>query len=80
VTDRRADKTQLRASWQAAKPNFGSGASTVYVGLASDRNRDGILNDAPDTVPDADSDGDVDEKDLQAFGATSVQSVDFTIG
>jgi hypothetical protein len=80
VTDRTADKTQLWATWQAAKPNFGSGASTVTVAIAGDRDHDGILDDAPDTVPDADHDGDVDEKDLQAIGATSIQSVDFTIG
>jgi hypothetical protein len=80
VTDRTADKTQLWATWQAAKPNFGSGASTVTVAIAGDRDHDGILDDAPDTVPDADHDGDVDEKDLQAIGATSIQSVAFTIG
>jgi hypothetical protein len=80
VTDQRADKTQLWATWQAAKPNFGSGASTVTVAIAGDRDGDGVLNDAPDTVPDADNDGDVDQKDLQAIGATSIKSVDFTIG
>ena len=80
VTDQRADKTQLWATWQAAKPNFGSGPSTVTVALAGDRDGDGVLNDAPDTVPDADHDGDVDQKDLQAIGATSIKSVDFTIG
>ena len=80
VTDQRADKTQLWATWQAAKPNFGTGASTVTVAIAGDRDGDGILNDAPDTVPDADNDGDVDKKDLQAIGATSIKSVDFTIG
>jgi hypothetical protein len=80
VTDRSADKTQIWATWQAAKPNFGNGPSTVTVALAGDRNHDGILNDAPDKVADADGDGDVDQKDLQAIGATSIQSVDFTIG
>jgi hypothetical protein len=80
VTDQRADKTQLWATWQAAKPNFGNGPSTVTVALAGDRDHDGVLDDAPDTVPDADRDGDVDQKDLQAIGATSLKSVDFTIG
>ena len=79
VTDQRADKTQLWATWQAAKPNFGNGPSTVTVALAGDVDGDGVLNDAPDTVPDADHDGDVDQKDLQAIGATSIKSVDFTI-
>jgi hypothetical protein len=80
VTDRRADKTQIWATWQAAKANFGNGPSTVTVALAGDRNHDGILNDAPEKVPDADGDGDVDQSDLQAIGATSIRSVDFTIG
>jgi hypothetical protein len=80
VTDRSADKTQLWATWQAGKPNFGSGPSTVDVAVANDRNHDGILNDAPNTVPDADADGDVDEKDIQAFGASGIKSVDFVIG
>ena len=80
VTDRRADQTELWATWQAAKANFGSGPSTVYVAVANDRNHDGVLNDAPDTVPDADHDGDVDEKDLQAFGASGIKSADFVIG
>src|SRR3954452_15035959 len=60
VTDQSADKTQLWATWQAAKPNFGTGASTVYVAIAGDTNHDGILNDAPNEVPDSDHDGVVD--------------------
>jgi hypothetical protein len=79
VTDSSADKTQLWATWQVGKPNFGTGASTVYVALASDTNHDGVLNDAPNEVPDSDHDGDVDEKDLQDIGATSIKAVDFTI-
>jgi hypothetical protein len=51
VTDSSADKTQLWATWQAGKPNFGTGASTVYVAMAGDTNHDGILNDAPNEVP-----------------------------
>src|SRR3954452_3645101 len=80
VTDQSADKTQLWATWQAAKPNFGTGASTLTVAIAGDTDHNGVLDDAPDTVPDADHDGDVDQKDLQAIGATSIKSVDFTIG
>jgi hypothetical protein len=80
VTDQSADKTQIWATWQAGKPNFGTGPSTVTVALAGDRNGDGVLNDAPDKVADADGDGDVDQKDLQAIGATSIKSVGFTIG
>ena len=79
VTDSSADKTQLWATWQAGKPNFGTGPSTVYVAMAADTNHDGVLNDAPNEVPDSDHDGDVDQKDLQAMGATSVKAVDFTI-
>src|SRR6185437_7506701 len=80
VTDQEPGKTQIWATWQAGKPNFGSGPSTVTVAMAGDTNHDGVLNDAPDKVADADADGDVDAKDLQAIGATSIKSVDFTIG
>ena len=80
VTDQEPGKTQIWATWQAGKPNFGSGPSTVTVAMAGDTNHDGVLNDAPDKVADADNDGDVDAKDLQAIGATSIKSVDFTIG
>jgi hypothetical protein len=79
VTDREADKTQIWATWQVAKPNFGTGASTAYVAVIGDRDGDGVLNDAPDTVADADADGDVDDKDLKAAGAATVKAVDFTI-
>jgi hypothetical protein len=79
VTDSRPDKTQLWATWQAGRPNFGTSASTVYVAMAGDTNDDGILNDAPSDVPDSDHDGGVDEKDLQAIGASSIKAVDFTI-
>jgi hypothetical protein len=79
VTDRQPDKTQLWATWQVGKPNFGTGASTVYVAMAGDTNHDGVLNDAPNEVPDSNHDGRVDEKDLQAIGASSIKAVDFTI-
>jgi hypothetical protein len=51
----------------------------MYVAMAGDTDHDGILNDAPNEVPDSDHDGDVDEKDLQAIGASSIKAVDFTI-
>src|SRR3954451_23336021 len=71
VTNQSPGKTQLWATWKVAKPNFGSGPSTVYVAVAGDRDHDGVLDDAPGTVADADGDGDVDEKDLQAVGRAS---------
>jgi hypothetical protein len=74
ITDSRPRQDQLWATWQAGKPNGGGGASTAYVAVAGDRNGDGTLNDAPD------EDGDVDRKDLQAIGASSIKAVDFTIG
>jgi hypothetical protein len=79
VTNSSADKTQLWATWQVGKPNFGTGPSTVYVAVAGDTNHDGILNDAPNEVPDANHDGHVDQQDLRAIGAASIKAEDFTI-
>jgi len=61
-------------------PNFGSGKATLRVAVVDDLNHNGILDDAPDTVPDANGDGRVDTSDLEALGlASSVRQVDFTI-
>lgn len=50
------------------------------VAVAADLNGDGIFNDAPDVVPDANGDGVVDAKDLKAIGlASKVAQVTFSI-
>lgn len=57
-----------------------SGDSTVYAAVVGDLDHNGIYDDAPDKVADADDDGDVDERDLKAMGlASGVEKADFSI-
>jgi hypothetical protein len=61
-------------------PLFGEGESTSYVAVAPDKDKNGVFDDAPASVPDADGDGDVDKKDLEAFGvASNIEEVPFVI-
>lgn len=72
VTHREAERTELWDTWIVGAPNFGVNTpSTVHVALAADKNLDGIYNDAPGVVPDADGNGVCDDKDLKAFGLGS---------
>jgi hypothetical protein len=43
----------------------------LYTAEAGDLNKDGIYNDAPDVVPDANHDGKCDDSDLKAVGLAS---------
>jgi hypothetical protein len=66
------DEVNIQDTWLVGSPAFAKGGViTLYVAVAADLNGDGIFNDAPDEVPDADGDGDVDQKDLRAFGVAS---------
>ncbi|HEU4976945.1 MAG TPA: hypothetical protein VFT50_17780 [Baekduia sp.] len=81
VTDRTATSTEIWDTWIIGAPVFGRNtASTVYVAVAADKNHNGVYDDAPATVPDANHDGRVDAKDLKAFGvASNIASARFTI-
>jgi hypothetical protein len=81
VANRTATTTPIWDTWIAGAPLFGHNvSSTVYVAVAADNTHDGIYNDAPATVPDANHDGRVDATDLRAFGvASNVASAQFTI-
>jgi len=81
VTNRDKAETEIWDTWIVGAPAFGRNvASTVYAAIAADRNGNGILDDAPATVPDADGDGDVDERDLRAFGvASNIEKANFFI-
>ena len=81
VTDRTKRSTELWATWIVGAPLFGRNtAPTAYVAIAADRDHDGIYDDAPDTVLDADRDGDKDEQDLNAYGvASNIETIDFFI-
>lgn len=81
VTHVEAAKSQLWDTWIVGGPNFGVNTeSKIYVAIAADKDHDGVFNDAPDVVPDADGNGICDENDLKAFGlASNVRQASFFI-
>lgn len=81
VTNREVARTELWDTWIVGGPNFGVNTpSTVYAAIAADKDLDGIYNDAPSVVPDADANGICDERDLKAFGlASNIRKASFFI-
>lgn len=81
VTNREAAKTELWDTWIVGAPVFGVNTpSTVYAAIAADKDRDGVFNDAPSVLPDADGNGICDDKDLKAFGlASNIRKASFFI-
>jgi len=81
VTNREADKAELWDTWIVGAPLFGLGVhSTVYAAVAADKDHDGVFNDAPAVLPDADGNGVCDQKDLKAFGlASNIRKASFFI-
>jgi len=79
VTDKAG--TEIWDTWIITAPNFGRQTNSIlYVAEVNDLNHDGIYNDAPDVVPDANHDGKCDETDLQALGlASDIEIVHFFI-
>jgi hypothetical protein len=75
------DGTEIWDTWIISAPNFGRNVrSILWVAEAADLNHDGVYNDAPDVVPDANHDGRCDATDLAAFGlASEVTTVHFFI-
>jgi len=72
VTDATAASTEIWDTWLVGAPNFGVDTeSKIYVAVASDKNSDGVYNDAPAFVPDVNGDGICDARDLKAFGIAS---------
>ena len=54
-------------TWIVGAPLFGKNVRSVLrVAVAADRNKDGIYNDAPAVVPDANHDGRINATDLKA--------------
>jgi hypothetical protein len=68
-------------TWIVAAPLFGRNVTSVLrVAVAADKNKDGIYNDAPAVVPDANHDGRINAIDLKAFGlASDIVTVPFRI-
>jgi len=64
------DSTEIWDTWIIGAPNW-LGQTTIYVAIAADLNGDGIYNDAPNIVVDANGDGEINEFDLRAFGLAS---------
>jgi hypothetical protein len=68
-------------TWIVGAPLFGKNVRSVLrVAVAADRNKDGIYNDAPAVVPDANHDGRINATDLNAYGvASNIVAVPFRI-
>jgi hypothetical protein len=68
-------------TWIIGNPSFGRNVRSVLrVAVAADKNGDGIYNDAPARVPDANGDGRITAVDLKAFGiASNIAVVPFEI-
>lgn len=81
VTDSTPEQTELWSTWIVGAPSFGVDTqSTVLAAVAKDLNHDGVYNDAPNVVPDANHDGQCDAKDLKALGmASKIEQVQFFI-
>jgi hypothetical protein len=72
VTDRSDDGTQLSDTWLVGAPVAGSGVDSVLtVAVVDDLDHDGVYDDAPDVVTDANADGRIDRRDVQALGLAS---------
>lgn len=78
VTD---DEVEIWDTWIITQAAFGVHTrSIMYVAVVRDTDGDGIRNDAPDVVPDANGDGRCNEADLKALGLDSgVSETPFTI-
>ena len=68
-------------TWIVGAPSFGRNVRSVLrVAVAADKNKDGIYNDAPAVVPDANRDGRINAVDLKAYGvASDIVAVPFRI-
>jgi hypothetical protein len=81
VTDRSPRRTRIWDTWIVGAPIFGQNVDTVLtVAVVADLNHNGVFDDAPPVVPDANGDGRVDRQDLRALGvASNVATVRFHI-
>jgi len=78
-TDQRTN--EIWDTWIVGAPLFGKNVRSVLrVAVAADKNKDGIYNDAPAVVPDANHDGRINAADLNAYGvASNIVAVPFRI-
>lgn len=68
-------------TWLVGASGFGRNVRSVLrVAVAADKNKDGIYNDAPAVVPDANRDGRINSVDLKTYGvASNIAVVPFEI-
>lgn len=81
VTNRDEHGTELWDTWIVGAPIAGKDVDSVLtVAVIKDLDGNGVLDDAPNVVPDGNSDGVVDRRDLEAIGvASGVETVQFHI-
>lgn len=80
VGDRKPGRAVIHDQWLVGAAAFGTGNSRLTVAVVDDLDGNGVYDDAPDVVPDADGDGDVDKFDLAELGvASNIVSVPFSI-
>jgi hypothetical protein len=69
----------IQTIWIVGAPTW-CGWTKAIAAIISDRDGNGLLDDAPDTVPDVNGDGVIDERDLAALGvASNIASVIFYV-
>lgn len=81
VTDRSDSSVELWDTWLVGADIAGRDVdATLFVAVVDDLDGNGILDDAPNVVADANGDGRVDDRDLKAIGlASKVERVQFHI-
>jgi hypothetical protein len=77
LIDQKKNSATIQDTWIVGAPILGSNTdTTLTVAIVNDLNHDGVYNDAPATVPDANHDGQITASDLRALGVVgSVQTV-----
>jgi hypothetical protein len=81
IGDRTASSTEILDNWIVGAPVFGVNTGSVLtVAVVKDLDHNGIFDDAPDVVPDANDDARIDAEDLRALGlASEVETVRFRL-
>jgi hypothetical protein len=79
VTNRTAKETELWDTWIVGAPILGKGVdTTLTVAVVKDLNHNGVFDDAPDVVTDANGDGRINAADLAALGvASNIKTIHF---
>ncbi|WP_136707943.1 hypothetical protein [Agromyces sp. H66] len=81
VTDRSEGAAEIWDTWLVGAPIAGEDVDTVLtVAVVDDLDGNGVFDDAPAVVPDANGDGVVDKHDLQQIGvASNIVTVPFRL-